>query len=557
MPPAAAGVSQRKWSIYVPRTPGLFETQNERWADGPGGTLNPRERGLLTGALNVQALLQPAREFSVVVLRGARGDLPRLTGSRTGEATWPAGREFIGRLEVASRPWDSRVDEAGRGVVLDLGGPVRLEQSVPGVAFTGLRRSLRRRFPVLVDEIYQRDTDRIDRVLAKQGSPVSPPVMLRGAPERLKEAGRPKAILFGMYFLEIGGAEKWALATIEMASRRGFTPLVLVDQPSPHPLVEHPAMRDAVFLPITHAFCPGEDTELLENLFANFDVRLVHLHHCNWLYERLSWIRAARPGVTVVDSLHIHERRGGGFVELARKQSALVDVHHVVSPGLQRTLVDDFLIPERKVIMRPLLDLVGPAQSPVEGASRRDSARVVTVSFVGRLTQQKRPFLFVALAHRLSARGPGRFRFLLHGDGELEEQIRQQMDRLGLGSVVDHRHSDVPVSETYGDSDIVVSTSENEGLALVTIEAAQAGCLAVSTDVGAQCYVVPPPLLLPRHPISLLRHAERLLRWLSCDPVSMAQLRDVQRSLIAQLGEGQQAGVWVSELYASLAHEAT
>jgi glycosyltransferase involved in cell wall biosynthesis len=114
-------------------------------------------------------------------------------------------------------------------------------------------------------------------------------------------------------------------------------------------------------------------------------------------------------------------------------------------------------------------------------------ADVPVVSFVGRLTQVKRPERFVDAAIRLGAARPS-VHFLVAGEGELLDAMRERARPLGdrirfLGWVADVEH-------VYAASDVVLLTSDNEGMPVSLIEAAAVGVPAVTTRVGSAPEVV-------------------------------------------------------------------
>ena len=106
------------------------------------------------------------------------------------------------------------------------------------------------------------------------------------------------------------------------------------------------------------------------------------------------------------------------------------------------------------------------------------------VSFVGRLTAIKRPERYVQLAYELAADFPYA-RFVVVGDGELRVALETDAppNVMFLGWQGD-------VSTVYEASDLVVLTSDNEGMPVALIEASMHGVPCVSTDVGAVRQVV-------------------------------------------------------------------
>jgi glycosyltransferase involved in cell wall biosynthesis len=130
-----------------------------------------------------------------------------------------------------------------------------------------------------------------------------------------------------------------------------------------------------------------------------------------------------------------------------------------------------------------------PAVPSRDDARRRLSLPldVPVVTFVGRLTGVKRPERFVDAAIRLAAARPTT-QFLVAGEGELLESLRQRArplrDRMRfLGWCAD-------VEQVYAASDVVMLTSDNEGMPVSLIEAAAVGIPAVTTRVGSAPEVV-------------------------------------------------------------------
>jgi glycosyltransferase involved in cell wall biosynthesis len=121
-------------------------------------------------------------------------------------------------------------------------------------------------------------------------------------------------------------------------------------------------------------------------------------------------------------------------------------------------------------------------------AARRDigiDAGATVVTFLGRLTAVKRPDRFLAMAELVTARSPGTV-FLVAGDGELRAELEGTQ-----------RHAAVrflgwrgDVRSLYAASDLIVVTSDNEGMPVTLIEAAIAGRACVTADVGSASEVV-------------------------------------------------------------------
>ena len=112
-------------------------------------------------------------------------------------------------------------------------------------------------------------------------------------------------------------------------------------------------------------------------------------------------------------------------------------------------------------------------------------AELSVVTFVGRLTGVKRPDRFLAMAELVAARRPGSV-FLVAGDGELRAEL-ESAPRVAEVRFLGWRGD---VALLYAASDLIVVTSDNEGMPVTLIEASMAGRACVTTDVGSAAEVV-------------------------------------------------------------------
>jgi glycosyltransferase involved in cell wall biosynthesis len=112
---------------------------------------------------------------------------------------------------------------------------------------------------------------------------------------------------------------------------------------------------------------------------------------------------------------------------------------------------------------------------------------VPVVAFAGRLTQVKRPERFIDLAIEVAGRHPSTV-FLIAGKGELLDSLVVRARPLGGRVRFLGWRSDV--ATVYAASDVIVLTSDNEGMPVSLIEAAAVGTPAVTTRVGSAPEVV-------------------------------------------------------------------
>ena len=140
------------------------------------------------------------------------------------------------------------------------------------------------------------------------------------------------------------------------------------------------------------------------------------------------------------------------------------------------------------------------------------SSEVLYCTFVGRLTQIKRPDRLLDVAAECKRRGI-ELRFLVAGEGELFESSKQRAMREQLNVTFFGWRSDI--DQIFAASDIAILTSDNEGIPLTLIQAAQAGLPIVATKVGSISDIVineSNGYLTETNPVDMADAIEKLVR---------------------------------------------
>ena len=174
-----------------------------------------------------------------------------------------------------------------------------------------------------------------------------------------------------------------------------------------------------------------------------------------------------------------------GVVETERLLARMTD--RLVAVGAQ--VRDDLLEagigrPAQYSVVAPGIALPPLPDRNVARAALGLPSDVPVVVFVARLTAIKRPERFLEIARRLADRHPGTV-FAVVGEGDRLAQLQSSAP-----SNVRFLGWRGDVEAVYAASDLVVLTSDNEGMPVSLIEAALCGVPAVATDVGSVREVV-------------------------------------------------------------------
>ena len=223
----------------------------------------------------------------------------------------------------------------------------------------------------------------------------------------------------------------------------------------------------------------------LDKIIAEVKPDLIHTHTFKAGYV----IRMKKQSVPIIHTFHGHlldDPEFSGFkfkviveVEriLAKKSAKLVTVGLRVSEELL----------EKQVGHRTQYINIPPGVVPLEVTSRaealqelkiEDAGRLI-VGWIGRVTGVKNPMRALEVAKTLPDT-----RFVMAGGGNLLNQVKEaapeNVNVIGWAEAAD----------VFGVSDIILSTSENEGMPVALIEAQMAGKPVVATDVGSVSEVI-------------------------------------------------------------------
>jgi glycosyltransferase involved in cell wall biosynthesis len=301
--------------------------------------------------------------------------------------------------------------------------------------------------------------------------------------------------------LNIGGPGVHVILLTAGLASRGYRTRLVIGHESPHEgnLLDLAAAKGVtcVRLPgLGREIRPWNDARALVHLrraIREFRPDVVHTHTAKaGLLGRLA---ARLEGVRViVHTYHGHVLAGyfgrlktGVFraIEtwLGRRTSALV----TVSESVRQDLAAHGVAPAERIRVVPLgLEIDDLAETLPRGRLRAQAGfdgGAPLVGIVGRLAPIKDVGTFLQAAARLHAAQPA-LRFSVVGDGESRAELEAQARALGLTGVLHFHGWQRDMAAVYGDLDVVVNCSRNEGTPVALIEALAAARPVVATAVG-------------------------------------------------------------------------
>ena len=107
------------------------------------------------------------------------------------------------------------------------------------------------------------------------------------------------------------------------------------------------------------------------------------------------------------------------------------------------------------------------------------------ISFVGRMSPEKRPELFMQIAKEVHDTRPGEFHFVMVGNGSQFNKIRRMVQEMGLNECVTMTGELEDIRPVLEDSYLLLVTSRTEGIPYTILEAMAMEVPVISTYVGA------------------------------------------------------------------------
>lgn len=279
----------------------------------------------------------------------------------------------------------------------------------------------------------------------------------------------------------VGGMESWVLRLVQRlpAERFAFTAMCPFESPLADRLREHGV--DVVIAPMPEDL-PWTTLQAACALIQQRRIELLHAHlPAAHMLAGLAGRLTQRPALTTIHArqlttldLEVH-RLVRSHISVVAQQSYF----HALGLGVEPTLlsfepngVDTAVFrPRERTAGEPLRARLGLAPD------------VPLAGFVGRLSPEKGPEVFVRAALMLKARLPGA-QAVLVGEGPMREELLGLVRRYGLEGQVHLAGLWQDMPALYGELDALVCCSHTEAMPLALLEAVACGVPTVATRVG-------------------------------------------------------------------------
>lgn len=299
--------------------------------------------------------------------------------------------------------------------------------------------------------------------------------------KRFSDSNSGKNILFLIPWLTFGGAEIVNLEILDSLKKDRWNIFIVTTKEASHEWEDKFRVYTKNILHIENL--PQRlHTYIFLELIRRYSIDVVFISNSFTGY--LSTPHLAELA-TVVDLVHSEggEEDKGGTPAFSSTFDKYIKKRIVISDRLKQLYINKYAInPDKIVVIRNGVDLSPNNElydvvtdEKLEGFMRRERI----VCWVARVSSEKQPLELIELAKKMTE-----FNFLLIGDGNLLEDVKRSS--LGLDNFyVTGALSNTLTKKLISISDVLVLTSQFEGVPMVILEAMSLGIPVVSTNVGA------------------------------------------------------------------------
>lgn len=307
---------------------------------------------------------------------------------------------------------------------------------------------------------------------------------------------RNPVVLVFMQFLAVGGAEKLTFDVLNNNKDRFDFVIVTSDIPDAS-IGEQTNLFRKITPYIYHMAAFGVPPLFLSTmsyLVQKFDIKTLFVANgSSWFYNEVVNMKKAFPHLKIINQVYDHQR--GWINRLSPQVCDAVDFHIAVNRSIEKNYRDKRGIPDEKIrLIHHGIDLEEFDHSKFDERSKNEirnrlelPENRLIVSFIARFHPQKRPVDFIRLAKRMEH--DRRFFFLMVGDGPLRDEVSQFI-RLNNLSNLKRLPFYEPIIDILSLIDILLITSEYEGLPLILLEAQSMAVPVISTNVGCNAEVI-------------------------------------------------------------------
>ena len=299
-------------------------------------------------------------------------------------------------------------------------------------------------------------------------------------------------VLFIIPWMVVGGADKFNLDVVSKCNSDKYEFFVISTEPNENPWRQQFEEYATVYDLTT--FLDRKDwISFINYIIEKNNINVILTSNSTFGYSAIQYLKAKNPNIPVIDYVHMEEwyNRNGGFSRDSSMASNVIDKTFICNKNSQNILIDYFK--REKDETETVYIGVDEKKFNPELFNKQEILKKLNIintkkyilSFICRIAEQKRPYLFIEIIKKLS-KVRNDFTVIVAGDGPMLKEIQKKVRDYKLEDIVVFLGNITKTEEIYAISDITINCSIKEGLALTAYESLAMGIPVITSDVGGQ-----------------------------------------------------------------------
>ena len=301
-------------------------------------------------------------------------------------------------------------------------------------------------------------------------------------------------ILFIIPWMVTGGADLFNLSLVKGLNKERYEITIISTEPNENVLRQEFENNENVRVYDLTSFLDKRYWVAFVNyIIQKENINLIFNSNSKTGYSMLPYIKSMYPEIPILDYVHMEEwyNRNGGYSRYSSMYNSIIDKTMVCNGNSKKILEEHFKRnPDevQTVYIGVDEEKFNPDRYNKEELEKKylgDTTNKKIISFICRISEQKRPLLFLEIIKKLKEKRQD-FKVLVVGDGNLLGKMKEKAKKMNLLEDIIFLGEIKNTGEIYKISNVTVNCSLKEGLALTSYESLSMNVPVVSSDVGGQ-----------------------------------------------------------------------
>lgn len=301
-------------------------------------------------------------------------------------------------------------------------------------------------------------------------------------------------ILFIIPWMITGGADLFNLNLAKMLDKKRYEITIILTEPNKNILRQEFEDNENVKVYDLTTFLDHKYwLAFINYIIEKENINIILNTNSKTGYSMLPSIKALYPEIPIIDYVHMEEwyNRNGGYSRYSTMYESILDKTLVCNGNSKKILEEHFKRNPNEVQTVYIgvdEEKFNPEKYNKEELEQKYLGKKTNkkiISFICRISEQKRPLLFVEIIKKLKEKRQD-FKVLVVGDGNLLNKMKEKAKKMNLLDDILFLGEIKNTQEIYKISDVTVNCSLKEGLALTSYESLSMNVPVVSSDVGGQ-----------------------------------------------------------------------